>query len=504
MTSTYRELLRGLAATSDAAFAEYITGLEFPEHLRAAERFADRHGSALVLMPRGHAKTELFVHRTARLIGVTRGRVRIGILTAVEGDAENRSRAVRAIVESPRFAEVFPWARAGVRGTSWTDAQWTVRGQEAFLGKDATCIAMGLRSVRAGPRLDILLADDVVGLQENETEGQREKTERTYWSVVDPMVVPDSPGLREALAAHPGLRLPTASDGSVAGLRWFLGTRWHESDIYASLIRKDWPNLLRQAIADDGTVLWPEVWSREKLEARRRDTGDAIFNLQFQNDPSGMGGNIFKRDWFHYVDTVPQGVRRVGVDLAASASERSDYTAAVECVEDTEGDLYIVGAWRERLEEGHRRWLTGREEDGSLVATGPGTEGPRLLWPTEKLPAGFAGLTDRCPAARPLVAVNIEAVIFQSTFVREILARTGLPATKVYPDHDKVTRARAIAARYQAGKVFHLRGAPGIEEYEMEAVAFPNGRHDDLVDAAVYGADLNGANLFSFGSVRSF
>ena len=498
MTRSYREILRQSAARSDAAFAEYVAGLEFPEHLRAAERFANQHSSALILMPRGHAKTELFIKRTARLIGVTRGRVRIGILTAVETDAEARSSAIRAIVESPEFAEVFPWAAAGVRGTSWTDARWTVRGQEAFLGKDATCVAMGLRSVRAGPRLDILLADDMVGFQENETEGQREKTERTYWTVVDPMVVPDSPGLREALAAHPGLRLPTASDGSVAGLRWFLGTRWHEADIYASLIRKDWPHLMRQAIADDGTVLWPEVWSREKLESRRRNAGDAIFNLQFQNDPSGMGGNIIRRDWFRYVDHVPAGARSLGMDLAASSKERSDYTAAVECVEGTEGDLYIVGAWRERLEEGHRRWLTGREEDGSLVATGSGTDGPRLLWPTEKLPAGFAGLTDRYPAARPLVAVNIEATIFQSTFVREILARTGLPARAVYPDHDKVTRARAIAARYQAGKVFHLHGAPGIEEYEMEAVAFPNGRHDDLVDAAVYGADLNRANDFHF------
>jgi predicted phage terminase large subunit-like protein len=502
MTSTYRELLRGLAATSDAAFAEYITGLEFPEHLRAAERFADRHGSALVLMPRGHAKTELFVHRTARLIGVTRGRVRIGILTAVEGDAENRSRAVRAIVESPRFAEVFPWARAGVRGTSWTDAQWTVRGQEAFLGKDATCIAMGLRSVRAGPRLDILLADDVVGLQENETEGQREKTERTYWSVVDPMVVPDSPGLREALAAHPGLRLPTASDGSVAGLRWFLGTRWHESDIYASLIRKDWPNLLRQAIADDGTVLWPEVWSRQKLEARRRDTGDAIFNLQFQNDPSGMGGNIIRRDWFQTVDRVPDGARSVGMDLAASSKERSDYTAAVEWVTDSDRNLYLVGAWRERLDEGHRRWLTGLEDGGTRAAEGPAIAGPRLLWPTETLPAGFAGLTDRHTGPRPLAVVNVEATQYQSTFVRELLARTGLPARAIHPDKDKVTRARALAARYEAGKVFHLRDAPGREAFEAEAVAFPNGRNDDLVDAAVYGADLNRTNDFYFTSAH--
>jgi hypothetical protein len=100
------------------------------------------------------------------------------------------------------------------------------------------------------------------------------------------------------------------------------------------------------------------------------------------------------------------------------------------------------------------------------------------------------------------VAVNIEATHYQSTFVHELLARTGLPARKIYPDRDKVTRARTLAARYEAGKVFHLRTAPGLEAFEAEAVAFPNGRSDDLVDAAVYGLDLNRANDFHFASAR--
>jgi hypothetical protein len=223
---------------------------------------------------------------------------------------------VRSIVESERFAEIFTWARRGVRGSSWADAAWTVRG--ADLGKDFTCVARGLRGVRAGARLDDLLADDMVGLQENETAGQREKSSRTYWSVVDRMVVP-------------------------GGTRWFLGTRWHEGDIYAELIAKGWPSLTRKAIQDDGTALWPQVYGLEELRKVRDDLGSAIFNLQMQNDPSGMTGNIFKREWFDWVDSVPAGPRRVGVDLAVSKGERSDYTAAVEVVEDPAGhEVYFV------------------------------------------------------------------------------------------------------------------------------------------------------------------
>jgi hypothetical protein len=35
--------------------------------------------------------------------------------------------------------------------------------------------------------------------------------------------------------------------------------------------------------------------------------------------------------------------------------------------------------------------------------------------------------------------------------------------------------------------------APGLAELQEELVAFPNGAHDDLVDALVYAADLGAA-----------
>ena len=489
---SYTSELRERATSSDAAFAEYLSdgALVFPRHLREASAFADTHDKGLVLMPRGHAKTTLFLYRAARRVGQSEGCRRIGILTAVDEDARSRAGTVRALVESRRFGEVFPWARRrGVVGRHWTDDDWTVRGAEAVLGKDSTCRAMGLRSVRAGARLDDLLADDMVGMQENETAGQREKASRTYWSVVDRMVVP-------------------------GGTRWFLGTRWHEDDLYAELLRKGWPTLLRRAIGEDGSALWPEVYSREELERIRLDQGSAIFDLQMQNDPAGMDGNIYRREWLRWVDVVPEGARRLGMDLNASSKERSDYTAVVEVVEDAEHNLYIVGAWRERLEEGHRAWLTGRTdsmEQGATPTYGH-HEGPRLLWPRTLLAERWIGLAGPLvPVPRTVSALNIEATQHQSTFVRELLARTRLPARAVYPERDKVTRARTLAARFEAGKVFLLRGGPGLGsgpndpgDFARELLAFPNGEHDDFVDAAVYAADLGAPSEFYFTAGRRF
>ena len=152
--------------------------------------------------------------------------------------------------------------QAGVEGRPWTDAAWSVRGVD--LGKDFTCLAMSLGSVRAGARLDELLADDPVGQQENATAAGRAKALETYLTVVDPMVTP-------------------------TGKRIFLGTRWHEDDIYAELIRKGWPHLTYRAIDEDGTALWPDYWSAERLAAKRAELGSAIFDLQYQNDPVGHG-----------------------------------------------------------------------------------------------------------------------------------------------------------------------------------------------------------------------
>jgi predicted phage terminase large subunit-like protein len=478
---SHAELVRSLAATSDRAFALYVSGLEFPDHLAEASRFADGNPKGVVLMPRGHAKTTLFIYRAARQIGLAQGRRRLGIFTAVEADAHARSAAVRSIVESEAFAQVFAWARTGVRGPRWTDAAWSVRG--ANLGKDFTCVARGLGGIRAGARLDDLLADDIVGRQENATAAGRAHASETYWSVADPMVV-------------------------AGGTRWLVGTRWHEDDLYAEMARKGWPTLVRPALGQD-RALWPAEWPREALEAKRAEMGSALFDLQMQNDPSGMGGNVFKREWFTWIDSVPAGARRVGLDLAASKSERSDFTAAVEVVEDAPHNLYFVGAFGARLDEGHRRWLTGRDDAGGYLETvGDNPPGPRLAWPLKLLPSDFCGASGHPEVARQLTALNIEATQHQSTFVREMLRETRLPAVPVYPDADKVTRARTLAARFEGGKVFFLRGGPGLGtgptdpgEFPRQLLAFPNGEHDDLVDAAVYGADLGG-NEFYFTSAN--
>ncbi|MHC4784275.1 MAG: hypothetical protein ACYTE0_14720, partial [Planctomycetota bacterium] len=61
------------------------------------------------------------------------------------------------------------------------------------------------------------------------------------------------------------------------------------------------------------------------------------------------------------------------------------------------------------------------------------------------------------------------------------LVACGLRSIK--PSRDKATRAAPLAARGEQGKVWILPG-PHSEALVGQAVTFPHGAHDDLVDAA--------------------
>ena len=98
-----------------------------------------------------------------------------------------------------------------------------------------------------------------------------------------------------------------------------------------------------------------------------------------------------------------------------------------------------------------------------------------------------------------MALIIIENQQFQSTLIQQ-LAREypRLPVEGKKSDVDKVTRARAVAAKYEAHKVYHHLSLKD-SEFERELAMFPKG-HDDMVDALGFSMDLGGGGFF-FGSV---
>jgi predicted phage terminase large subunit-like protein len=203
------------------------------------------------------------------------------------------------------------------------------------------------------------------------------------------------------------------------------------------------------------------MWPVDKLLKEKVDMGSAMFACAYLNDISGlMEGNIFARSWFKYVDRLPAGKNytyRMGVDLASSERERADYTARVVIAEDDDYNTYVLDVERTKIETGHRQFVI----DGVLANV-----------------------------QYPISRIVVENNQFQSALVKELINTTNLPVVGKRADVDKVTRARACAARYESGKVFHLSHLRG-SDFEVELLQFPKG-HDDMIDALGHAMDTGG------------
>lgn len=198
--------------------------------------------------------------------------------------------------------------------------------------------------------------------------------------------------------------------------------------------------------------------------------GSALFSCSYQNDISGlMTGNIFLKRNFQYFTSLPDNhtfTIRMGIDLASSEKERADFTARCITAEDNDtGDFYILAVYRDKRETHHAEFIN----DGFLAYPGMGL-------------------------------VICESQAFQSTLIQTVMREyPRIPIEGRKSDADKVTRARAVAAKYEAHKVFHHVSLEG-SDFERELLSFPKGQ-DDMIDAEGFSMDLQGSGFF-FGSVR--
>jgi predicted phage terminase large subunit-like protein len=69
------------------------------------------------------------------------------------------------------------------------------------------------------------------------------------------------------------------------------------------------------------------------------------------------------------------------------------------------------------------------------------------------------------------------------SLIQELKSSTRFPIISVKPDSDKQSRAQAITPMIEAGKVFLPENASWLQVFLDEMSNFPNGFHDDIVDA---------------------
>jgi len=452
--------LRGLARSTDGiegvtAYGEYVFGYSAAKHHREMLEFIFEamyaRQNAVVLEPRGAAKTTWGNTISASWLTSMFPDLRIGLISNTATQALDFSRAIRFTLESnEKHREIFGDC---VSPSKWRDMEWLHRQSKWHGSKDVTLYAAGCGGAIISKRFDIILCDDILDEENTLTPEAREKVEKWFFQTLLPCLTPD-------------------------GVVIILGTRWAEDDLYEKLITpvekggRGWRSKVVSALRptgkdDEVESYWEEHWSRKTLLAKRVELGTPLFMCAYQNDISGlMEGSVFQSRHFQYYDALPEGAYTtvMGVDLASSEKERADYTARVTTSRDQQGNYYVRAYYQDRRETGHAKFIS----DG-YNAFNPGL-------------------------------VVVESQQFQSTLVQEVMRDyPHIPIEGKASDTDKTTRARAVAAKYEAHKVFHHRSLEK-SDFETQLKTFPKG-HDDLVDALGFSMDFGGGG-FVFGSLR--
>jgi predicted phage terminase large subunit-like protein len=448
--------LRSRALIDVFAYGEYVHGYPPEPHHREMVEFIlqcyrDRV-NGVVLEPRGSAKTTWGDTIFGSWIISRFKDLRVGLFSNTANQAKDFSRALRhTLEENQRQIELFGNLKSAKK---WTDGEWLRAGSRWHGSKDVTLYAQGVTGAVISKRFDLILCDDILDEENSRTPEQRELVRTWFLKTVRPCLVP-------------------------GGIVIVLGTRWDADDLYGEMIGDPakggwgWRSLVRGAIRSDEegneVSYWPGYWPMEKLQQERGMMGSALFNCAYMNDVSGlMAGTIFQSRYFQYFESLPSDKRltwRMGVDLATSERETADYTARVVTAEDEEGNFYVFSFYRDRRESHHAEFVV---------------EG-WLAYPQISL-------------------VKMETNQAQSAIVRGIMEDyPRIPIEGKKTETDKVSRARSVAARYEAHKVWHHISLKG-SDLEQELITFNKG-HDDLVDALGFSMDLSG-DSFIFGSLR--
>lgn len=247
-------------------------------------------------------------------------------------------------------------------------------------------------------------------------------------------------------------------------------TRWHDDDLAGRLIREmeeggeHWDVITLPALAEEndpmgrkeGEPLCPARYDLEALEARKKKLGAFSFSALYQQRPVPIEGALFKRDWFpadRFIAKAPEGLKWArGYDLAVSTKTSADYTASFRCAFDRDGNLYIDGGFRKRIEyPEQRRYVVKRMVDEKNTQHG-----------IEKALHGQAFVQD----------------------LRTIPAVRGIPFKAVRVEADKYTRALSWANLAEEGKVYIVEG--GWNAAFLDEIVRFTGKgdtHDDQVDA---------------------
>lgn len=396
---------------------------ELAEKLELVEKGHIR--KLLVNMPPRHSKTQ----HTGRLFPAwflgKHPDKEIIFTTYNQTFADDIGKDVKNLIMEESYNHVFPNVKVAM--DSKANAKFSFRGHR---GK---YVAVGIDGAVTGRGADVAIFDDP---HKNRADALSPVKKKAVWDFYQSTI---------------STRL--SPNGAII----IIQTRWAEDDLTGMILAnedpKEWIHLNMPAINEyTGEALWPDRFSLAELERKKKTVGSFEWEALYMQRPYSPEGSLIKRDWLQFYVSPPDFEKYViSVDSAIKTDTVNDYSV-LQIWGVAKNGYYLIRCWRDKVP-----------------------------YPELKKVVELAAI--QYPGAELL----IEDKASGQQLIQDFRAATTLPVIPMVPGRnmpvDKTSRVMLASPLFEAGKIFIPETGANMQEFIHELIAFPNGAHDDTVDA---------------------
>ena len=292
---------------------------------------------------------------------------------------------------------------------------------------------------------DLIIVDDPLNASEAASKASRERVNDWFRSTV-----------------------LTRLDNPTSGTMVIVMQRLHVDDLSGAVLGQGgWDHLSLPAIAPEDRIIdrgrgksftWrqgePLHSARlplSELDRLKAAIGSAAFSAQYLQAPIPAEGAMLKKTWLKFVDVIP--TRRSGDiviqswDTALKAKDSNDYSVGLTFLKLGPNEVYLIDIVRSRMEFPELMERVVREASN---------QSPKAI-----LIEDHGSGTSLIQFVKPKVP-GVIGISHQS---------------------DKETRMYAATPLLEGELLYLPKSAPWLDDFLDEYLAFPNGKHDDQMDA---------------------
>lgn len=232
---------------------------------------------------------------------------------------------------------------------------------------------------------------------------------------------------------------------------------------------EDWDFFILPALQEDGTSIWEDKVPVAYLQ-RMKEKNHTLFWAQYQQDPTPIGGDMIKGEWFKYYDPS-EDIRFKKMfavyDTALKKGQEHDFTCGGLFGVTLKNQLFWLDLLHAKLE--------APELEASMV----------LKWNQWQRPLG----------GRKCSLLYVEDKASGTSIMQNLKAKYGIPVLPIKVIEDKIQRVNDAVPYIASGQVYLPRDANHwisrkvISEVET-FTSLNNQKHDDITDVLCHACKI--------------